>query len=210
LLGRAAALYDETTFEGALGEALASQTDRPLAFRLSNRLLRAGGVATRKRDPLGAWRYQVSLSLPLLRGVPAPDGRPVVVVGLACTDRLAAMQRLLEHELLHVVEWLAFDRSNCRSPGFLALAFRAFGHTERLHRLPTPRDVAAGRHGIDLGDRVSFTLEDGRYEGVVMRIGHRVTVQIEHEDGVRAPDGRCYLKAYVPVDRLEVVRRAAS
>jgi len=208
LLERIADLYDRFAFDGALSEALAARSDRPLAFRVSTRLLRAGGTARRTRAEGGRADYVVSISVPLLRSIPAPDGGKPSVVGLPCADRLAALQRLLEHELLHVVEWLVSDHSNCRERRFHTLARNTFGHTESGHRLPSPRMVAYERHGIDVGDVVSLAIEDERYEGVVTRIGHRVTVRVEHHAGARAPDGRCYLKAYVPVEGLVRLRSA--
>jgi hypothetical protein len=130
------------------------------------------------------------------------DHRPVAVNGLPCTDRLQAMQRIFEHELIHLVELIAWGNSSCRGERFHALAQRIFGHTERTHRLITRREIACNHYGLHVGDRVRFNFEGQELTGILNRITKRATVLVEREGGMRYSDGKHYAKFYVPISLL--------
>jgi hypothetical protein len=209
-LERLFALYDASFFAGALGRAL-SRDGSPLEFRLAPRLTRAGGKTFRaRRGPSGAgekprYEYQVAVSTTLLfqsfRDVP----REVVINGLACADRLKALQRVFEHELLHLTELLVWDKSSCAGERFRDLGLRFFGHTGATHDLVTQYERAQVAHGLRVGDQVVFEHNGARYQGLLNRITRRATVLIEDPSGQRYSDGRVYVKFYVP---LALLRRA--
>ena len=66
--------------------------------------------------------------------------------GLVCRDRLEALQRIFEHELLHLAEFLGWGRSNCRAENFHALSRRIFAHEGAYPRPGHP--PRAGRRGL--------------------------------------------------------------
>ena len=118
----------------------------PLTFRLSRRLVSPAGQTIRwVRRPSGQKRpavkveYEITISVTLLFNTFQEVDRPVTVGGLVCRDRVEALQRIFEHELLHLAEFLAWGRSNCRADNFHRLSRRIFAHEGAFHDLITPR-----------------------------------------------------------------------
>ncbi|MDW7711981.1 MAG: hypothetical protein SCH98_16065 [Deferrisomatales bacterium] len=192
--------YDDGFFGGALGRATGQ-----LRFRLAPRMTRSGGKTFQFR-PRGAGEapvYEIAVSTHLLFRSFRGGGRPVEVNGLPCRDRLDALQRIFEHELLHLAELLAYGASSCKTARFRSLARRLFGHRDVTHRLVTAQEWARDRHGLRVGDRVSFTFEGRRLAGLLHRVTKRATVLVEDREGTPYTDGRRYRKFYVPLPALE-------
>jgi hypothetical protein len=213
-LQRLFCLYDEHVFAGALRAEVDRQAAGRLTFRLSRRLTRCGGTTTqhrRRRMMAGAAvvdvRYEIAISSTLLFQTFADLDRTVRVSGVECHDRLQALQRIFEHELLHLAEWLAWGRSRCSAPRFLGLARQIFGHTESKHDLVTQRERAAARYHVHVGNRVAFQHEGQTQIGLVNRITRRATVLVECPSGVPYTDGKRYARFYVP---LHLLRRAGD
>jgi len=202
------ALYDEGFFDWYLGRAVNREGMPRLAFRVSPRMSSAGGKLTVvKRQTSGGieTRFEIAISSTLLFQTFLDVDRTISVNGILCRDRLEALQRVFEHELIHLVEHLLWGSSSCSAPRFRALALQHFGHTDVTHKLVTQRERAAEKFDIRVGDRVSFEFEGQRYEGTVNRITRRVTVLVLSDRGMRYSDGRCYLKFYVPLGALRRV-----
>jgi hypothetical protein len=199
-------LYDDQFFGGWLGKTVLEQTDAPLTFRLSSTMTRAGGktirIDTPQRHGPPKTRYEIAIASRLLFMTFDDIQRPVVVCGLTCSDRLQAMQRIMEHEIVHLTELLAWGQSGCKAARFKALAANIFGHADTTHDLVTPRERAAVQHGIKVGDLVGFEFEGTRHVGRVNRIHHRATVLVEAADGMQYSDGKRYKKWYVPLAGL--------
>ncbi len=64
------------------------------------------------------------------------------------------MQRVLEHELIHLAEMLVWDDSNCAADKFQSIAHRLFGHTEHKHELVTQHERAAKKFNVRVGTMV--------------------------------------------------------
>ena len=121
--------YDSAFFRGRLGEMLHEDGAHPMLFSLSRRMVRSAGQTVRKSN---AWRggkdlvmkfdYEITVSTTLLYNTFRDVERKVTVGGLVCGDRLEALQRIFEHELLHLAEFLGWGRSNCRADNFNALS----------------------------------------------------------------------------------------
>lgn len=126
------------------------------------------------------------------------------VGGIKCHNRLEALQRIMEHELIHLVEMMLWGHSNCSAKQFREIVLRFFGHLESNHQLLTPRDVAKKKLGISTGDAVSFELHGNVVTGFVNRISKRATVLVASSQGTRYSDGRRYQKFYVPLNRLRL------
>jgi hypothetical protein len=194
--------YDRYFFEGSLSTALRAATSTPLAFHWSGRLRSSGGVTTRLRDRLGRVSFKITLSIPLLFDN-FKDGQIHVVVGLPCQDRLDALMRIFEHELLHLHEFLAFGNSNCARPRFQRLAAHHFGHAEHQHRLTTPRERVLKSTALRPGMTVTFLNDGEELRGRINRIHTRATVLVLSAKGRRYTDGKRYEKFYVPLGMLK-------
>src|SRR4051794_34086472 len=202
-------LYDAAFFDGLLARMLHAEA-ASLRFRLSPRMSRKAGTTTMFHDrnpptapgsPLPTY-FEIAVSTLLLFNTFREVGRPVTVGGLVCRDRLEALQRIMEHELLHLAEFLGWGRSSCAQANFHDLSRRIFGHEGTTHDLVTPREVAAERHGIRVGDLVHFEHEGRRLTGRVNRITRRATVLVEDPRGRPFTDGKNYATYYVPLPLL--------
>ena len=201
--------YDREYFRGRLGEMLHEDGAHPMAFRLSRRLVRAAGQTMRQSRrvmrggrPAIQFEYEITVSTTLLYNTFQNVDRTVTVGGLVCRDRLEALQRIFEHELLHLAEFLAWGQSNCKAGNFQALSRRIFAHEGAYHDLVTPRETAVVAFGIKVGDAVSFEIDGVRYAGQVNRITRRATVLVPDSQGKLYSDGKRYRGFYVPLSLL--------
>lgn len=125
------------------------------------------------------------------------------VCGIKTSNSLDALQIVLEHEICHAVEFILYGKSNCGAKRFKIIANDIFGHTGSYHRLPTYRQIANCKLGLNVGDTVSFTFEGGYLEGIIYRINKRATVMVRDRNGQLADKhGTRYSKYYVPLDML--------
>ncbi|MEZ6109105.1 MAG: hypothetical protein R3B96_24245 [Pirellulaceae bacterium] len=197
--------YDEHFFQGAL-RPLVSHRDGSISWRFSSRMTSTGGTTTRREYqppyPRGyRAEYEIAISSHLLFQGFADPKRPEVVSGVRCVHRTDALQRIFEHELIHLAEMLVWYDSSCAAGRFRQIAERLFGHKESTHRLPRTEDRARKELGIRRGSRVRFDFEGHTYSGVVNRISRR--------DGLGSGSGRSlyddghrYRKFYVPIKLL--------
>jgi hypothetical protein len=202
--------YDREFFHGRLGEMVLEDKAHPIAFRLSRRLVSAAGQTIRQArriqqnsKPVVKVDYEITISTTLLYNTFQDVERMVTVGGLPCRDRLESLQRIFEHELLHLAEFLGWGRSNCRANNFHALSRRIFAHEAAFHDLITPREQARAAFNIHVGDRVSFEIDGTQQTGRVNRITRRATVLVENPSGKLFSDGKRYLTFYVPLPLLQ-------
>lgn len=193
--------YDRRSFDGLLAAALGPALRERLRLRLSSRMTSAGGKVLHYRGSSPA-RFEIAVSRHLLFTNFAPGAATVQINGLWCRTRLDALQRIFEHELVHLAELLLWGRSSCRRPCFRALARALFGHSDVTHRLTTSRQRAWQEHRLEPGDRVWFQHEGRRLEGFVNRITKRATVLVPDPAGQSYTDGGHYAKFYMPVAAL--------
>lgn len=198
-------LYDQHFFDG---HCLALARHHGMQFRWSKRMTSTGGktvrtVHTDRRTGKQHTRYEIVLSATLLFQTFSDLQRPIRVTGVLCSNRLQAMQRIMEHELIHLVEMLVWEDSCCAAARFQSIAHRLFGHTEHKHDLITQQERAARKFNIRVGSRVQFQHEGQAFVGTVNRITRRATVLVEHAKGQLYDDGRRYRKFYVPLSHLQ-------
>lgn len=203
-LQRMAEMYDAMFFESQL---LPIAREHSMSFRWSSRMTSAGGKTIRSVHRARGQRtsrvsYEIALSATLLFQTFGDLDRPIRVAGHVCDNRLQAMQRILEHELIHLAEMLVWDDSNCSADRFHSIAHRLFGHTEHKHELVTQHERAAKKFNIRVGTMVSFQHEGKTYVGKVNRITRRATVLVADAEGQKYDDGKCYRKFYVPLSSL--------
>ena len=194
--------YDQRFFQGQIRAAVGTA---PLKFSLSKRMTRSGGktaVFTDRRS--GARSYEIGVATTILFGCfDGEDHRPITASGITCRDRLDALQRIMEHEIVHLIEFLLWDKSSCSKARFHSITQRYFGHTENKHNLVTPRETAQVKFGIKPGMAVTFRFDGVQHQGIVNRISKRATVLVEDRQGERYSNGKRYAKFYVPVQHLE-------
>ncbi len=206
-LERMAEAYDQQFFKGL---CLPLARSYGLSFRLSSRMTRAGGKTTRTvfrgtRSKPSRTHYEIALSTSLLFQSFRKQGDTIRVCGHECSDRLTAMQRIVEHEMIHLCEMLAWIQSDCSAGRFQSIARNMFGHTEHRHELITQQERAATEFNIRAGARVVFPFEGTVLQGVVNRITRRATILVEDLRGVRYSNGKRYLKYYVPIHQLRPI-----
>jgi hypothetical protein len=201
--------YDREFFRGRLAEMLVEDRAYPVLFRLSRRLVRAAGQTIRQVrrvpnsvKPAVKVEYEITVSATLLYSTFKDVERTVTVGGRVCRDRLEALQRIFEHELLHLAEFLGWGRSNCRADNFHALSRRIFAHEGAFHDLITPREQAQVVFDIHVGDHVSFEIDGVPHSGRVNRITRRATVLVENPRGMLYSDGKRYIRFYIPLHLL--------
>ena len=195
---------DDLFFNGMVRQ-LAERKGFPLQFRVSQRMTRSGGITKmtslpgirRKRE------FEIAVSAPLLfHSFQEDAGTATLVTGIPCLNRLEALQKIVEHEMLHLIELMVWDDSNCAAHRFRSIAARIFGHSQSNHQLLTPRDIARRDHNISPGDWVHFLHRGCQLKGRVNRITKRATVLVPCRDGTRYSDGQRYAKFYVPFKDL--------
>jgi hypothetical protein len=198
-------LYDRFFFQESCREALG---DAPLHFSISKRMTRSAGTTTRREQRhllKGTVRreYQIAVSGTLLFQTFCGEERTVTVSGLVCHNRMQALQRVMEHEMVHLIEMLLWTHSSCAAARFQTITSRFFGHTQHTHELITPHEKAWTKYRIRPGDQVRFRFDGHHYTGIVNRITKRATILVEDPRGPRYSDGRHYRKFYVPIPLLE-------
>jgi hypothetical protein len=195
--------YDNVFFDGQVKKTLGTI---PLYFGFSKRMTSSGGKTALHTDRSGRRWYEIAFSTTILFGCfNGEDHRPITASGITCRDRLDAIQRIMEHELVHLIEMLLWGKSSCSQARFHSIALRLFGHTENKHLLITPREKAMVKFGIRPGMAVRFRFDGVEHTGIVNRISKRATVLVENREGQRYSNGKHYLKFYVPVQLLEAV-----
>lgn len=203
-VGRMIRLYDDL-FVG--GKVLQQASREGIRFKLSKRMTSVGGkLVTQYLDgeSNGRRTFELVLSSTLLfQTFDDNSRRPIEVGGCLCHDRLDAMQRIAEHEFVHLTEILIWNDGNCNEPRFQSIARRYFGHTDYQHNLVTQRERAATKFNIRVGDLVSFRTDGKVLHGKVNRITRRATVLVPDAKGERFSDGNHYFRYYVPLEKLQ-------
>ncbi|GAB6167217.1 hypothetical protein JCM19992_32170 [Thermostilla marina] len=207
-------LYDRHFFE----HRIVLDWGELLRFDISRRLVRSAGntrfkYADRSKKRLLTVTIQVSSSIIFSSFEDGTDS--LEVGGIVCRNRMDALQCIVEHELIHLVEGVLYGNTSCSRPRFQDMARRIFGHTTNCHMLVTPAVRAYRKFGVRPGQMVAFEWEGRRLVGLVNRITRRATVLVENPRGARYSNGKRYFKFYVPPDKLTVIedpekRRAAG
>ena len=200
-LRRMIRMYDERFFDGRLLPIVQAEG---IEFEFSSRMTSVAGkmITHYPNGYEGPRRFTLKLSSTLLFQTFEDVNRVVEVTGRRCRDRLEAMQRVAEHELVHLIEMLIWNDGDCNQARFQSIAKRYFLHTDYRHDLITQRERAARKFNIRVGDRVSFNIGGEPLIGRVNRITRRATVLVPDRRGQKFSDGGRYQKYYVPLEGL--------
>ncbi|MEA4848190.1 MAG: hypothetical protein VB106_13250 [Clostridiaceae bacterium] len=196
-------LYDRIFFENWFTDCYKGK----LKFSLSRQMTKSAGMTRCPKNIDGIKPEELTIEIKigvdfffhydLIEGSKA-------VGGINTRDSLEALQLVFEHELCHVIEFIHFKRSNCSRERFKVLAGNLFGHTESCHKLPTHRQIANQKLGLNIGDTVSFTFEGKILSGILYNINKRAIVMVRNRNGPLADSkGNRYSKYYVPLDLLK-------
>ena len=192
-------LYDQIFFNNFFAENYGDK----IYFRLSNRMTKAAGKTKRI---MKTNEFIISLSTTLIYQTFNDIKREIKVNGIICHDRLEATMRVLEHEIIHVIEHILFDSSSCSKPIFKCYSRNIFGHTDVTHQLITQAEVAHKNYNLHVGDVVSFEYEGKIYDGIINRVTKRATVMVRDRNGQFLDSkGNCYVKFYIPLQSLRKV-----
>lgn len=176
-----------------------------LGFRLSGRMTHTGGTtAIRIARKTGQRSYVITLA-PRVIHDSFSAVHSATVCGLVCHDMREALLRVMQHEMIHLVEFLVWGGSSCSRPRFRNLVHRCYGHTESKHRMLSPAQRARVVHAIGPGDQVNFEFQGCVLTGQVNRISRRATVLVPDPAGERFSDGGRYRRYYVP---LAILRKS--
>jgi hypothetical protein len=198
--------YDARFLDGLCSAEL---NGRRITFALSDRLTVSGGITKRIRSQSGEVRFEILIASGMLfDGFRGTNDR-ATVGGLDCGNRLDALQRIFEHELIHLLEFVCWEHSSCSRPRFQEIAARLFLHRAHTHTLMTRRAQAANL-GVHPGSLVSFEFRGRLLAGRVARIAKRATVMVEDPSGPRYTDGRHYQKYSVPIAVLKLRERGIA
>ncbi len=170
-------------------------------MKLSDRLTRSGGITKHIRHRGGEVSFEIIIAQSMLLERFCDGSHPVSVAGLECGTRVDALQRIVEHELIHLLEFLCWETSSCSKPRFQEIAARLFLHRAHTHTLMTSR-VQAANLGIRRGSLVMFYFKGQPLLGRVARVSRRATVLVEDAKGARYTDGRRYAKYSVALGAL--------
>ena len=189
-------LYDRSFFDNFF----ATNYGGKISFHLSKRMTSAGGKTLYRK---GTKTFEIGLSTTLIFQSFHDGDREVKVNGVVCRDRLEAVLRIFEHEMIHLLEFALFEKSSCSQPQYKILSRNIFNHSDVMHQLITQRELAHKKYNLQVGDRVAFRLNGQTYNGILARITKRATVMVNNPGGhIMDSRGNRYVKWYVPVHFL--------
>lgn len=172
-----------------------------LSLYVAKRMTKSGGntVFHKTRHTI-----RITINIPMIWQSFQQTDRKIIVNGLECTSAYEALYRVMEHELVHVIEFLVYGESNCNRKRFQTITRNLFGHTYHKHELVTNQEAAWLAMKLKPGDKVSFILQDALYTGILYRIHKRAIIMVEDAKGsFKDNDGKRYQKFYVPLSSLQ-------
>lgn len=127
-----------------------------------------------------------------------------VVCGYETNNALESIQLVLEHEICHAIEFIFFHKSSCKGNRFKTIAKNIFGHTSSYHQLPTNRELAREKYGLNLGNKVDFNFKGKNISGIIYGINKRATIMVKDKKGQYTDkQGNRYAKYYIPLNELK-------
>lgn len=196
-------LYNEVFFENWFNDKYKGK----LKFSLSRRMTKSAGLTLcpKNIDKIKPEELIIEIRIGIeffFHYDSIKEGK--TVGGVKTSNSLEALQLVFEHELCHVIEFIHFRKSNCSGERFKGLANNLFSHTESYHKLPTYRQIANQKLGLNIGDNVLFTFEGKRLKGILYNINKRATVMVQDNNGNMIDKrGVRYSKYYVPLTLIE-------
>lgn len=197
-------LYDEVFFNHWFSSSFKGR----FRFSLSRRMTRSAGMTVCPKNIMAMRPESVVIEIKISPDMILNYGTledSTMVAGKHAESSLEALQLVLEHEIIHAIEFIAYGRSSCKASRFKTMANNIFGHTESTHSLATPGRIACEDLGIRIGSRVVFTYEGKSLSGIVSNVNKRATVMVSDKRGMwQDSKGKSYSKYYVPLSALRI------
>lgn len=196
-------LYDMVFFDFWFRDSFKGR----LKFSLSTRMTKSAGMTVCPKNIMNMKIedavIEIKICSDIILGYGNSPRNGTKVGGIQATSSLQALQLVLEHEMIHVLEFIIYGRSSCKGKRFRTMAYNIFGHTESTHSLPTPGRVAYERLDLGIGSIVSFDFKGKSLSGLVVNINKNAVVMVEDKEGRwQDPAGNRYSKYYVPLSKL--------
>jgi hypothetical protein len=161
------AQYDTLFFNQQLGEIAEN-----LEFRVSKIMF----------SKVGSLMYQptqqiLTISHWLIMNAFHNSNEKIRINGYDCNNRLECLLLIIEHEIIHLILFIAGLHSSCTGNNFDILARFLFSHSEHNHHLETPADKLYKEKGLKLGDIASFKYQGEKLTGKIRRIRNKISVE---------------------------------
>ncbi len=197
-------LYDTYFFDNYFKEN--KVIDR-MAFDFSKKMTSAGGklmyYKVTKQNPI-QFRMRISAYLIFNSFKDQTSNKTINLAGFETKNRLEALMHVIEHETIHLIEFIAFNDSSCKKDNFKKLANSIFGHTAFTHQLLTGKMEALKEYDLRVNDWVKFTFDGKVYTGVIHRITKRATVMALDKNGeYKDNKGNRFKKYYILLKYLK-------
>jgi predicted SprT family Zn-dependent metalloprotease len=197
-------LYDEIYFENRL-----KKYSENISFNLSRRLSRSAG--TTQFFPTTSYSKITLATNILYQNFNSENERKILVNGFECKNRLEATLKILEHEIIHLLEFFIFKKSSCKKKQFKQLSFNFFNHTKSTHELITQNEIAIKKFGLSIGNEVFFTFKTKILKGKIHKITKRATIFCEDKNGeYRNKIGNRFKKYLIPIEFLYKTKKDAK
>lgn len=198
-------LYDEIFFNNWFNDSYTGL----LKFSLSKRMTRSAGqtICPRNIEKMrGKSAIEIRIGINFFYNYDAVEGSKLVS-GIETKSNIDALQLVFEHEICHVIEFILYKKSSCSGKRFKTIAYHLFGHVERFHKLPTYRQIAFEKYGLNIGDYVTFKHKEKDLSGILYKINKRAVVLVKDRKGKLADKkGTRYTKYYVDINLLKLFR----
>lgn len=129
-------LYDTYFFDTYFKE---NKVIEKMAFDFSKKMTSAGGklmyYKVTNQNPI-QFRMRISAYL-IFNSFKDGEIKSINLAGFETKNRLEALMHIIEHEIIHLIEFIAFNDSSCKKDNFKNLANSIFGHTAFTHSLLT-------------------------------------------------------------------------
>lgn len=175
-----------------------------IALDISRRMTRAAGLTKFNKKTK---HFEIVFSVPLLlHAFKENEGRAFEVNGLLCNTPSEALMRVMEHELVHVLEFILKGNSSCSKRDFRVISYNLFGHTQTKHAISNEPISTVKKSDYKIGQTVSFEYDGHLYTGIINRITKRATVLVKSPKGIYKDEaGIRYAKYYVPLTLLKKI-----
>ena len=190
-------LYDTYFFDNYFKE---NKVIEKMAFDFSKKMTSAGAklmyykIST--QNPI-QFRMRISSYL-IFNSFKNNSTETINLAGFQTKNRLEALLHVIEHEIIHLIEFLAFNDSSCKKDNFKNLANSIFGHTAFTHQLLTGKMEALKEYDLKTGDWVSFSFDGKHYKGIIHRITKRATIMALDKNGIYKDEkGNRFTKYYI-------------
>lgn len=196
-------LYDTYFFDNYFKE---NKVIEKMAFDFSSKMTSAGGklmyYKVTKQNPI-QFRMRISAYL-IFNSFKDDTAKTVNLAGFETKNRLEALMHVIEHEIIHLIEFIAFNDSSCKKDNFKHLANSIFGHTAFTHQLLTGKMEALKEYDLRIGDWVNFSFDGKNYTGFIQKITKRATVMALDKNGIyKDAKGNRFTKYYILLKYLK-------